>query len=220
MIHSASLIILATTKVGEKNIVLHCLTQEWGRRSFITSVSKSSAMALFQPLNILDAEVMENPKSSLWRLKGASAVHPLNGIRTSVAKNSMTLFMSEVLYRTIKDEAMEEGLFEWCRASILTLDALQADFSNFHLRWLLELAGALGFSPSKEDLAPFAGEHMKEISGLLSLSFGECMLLPLDGARRNEIAEILLQYLGYHTESRIEARSLRVLRELFGQARY
>lgn len=215
MIHSASLIILATTKVGEKNIVLHCLTQEWGRRSFITTVSKSSAMALFQPLNILDVEVMDNPKSSLWRLKAASAAHPLNGIRTSVAKNSMTLFMSEVLYRTIKDEAREEGLFEWCRASILTLDALEADYSNFHLRWLLELAGALGFSPSREDIAPFAGERLQDISKLLSLGFGECMLLPLDGARRNEIAEILLQYLGYHTESRIEARSLRVLRELF-----
>lgn len=215
MIHSASLIILATTKVGEKNIVLHCLTQEWGRRSFITTVSKSSSMALFQPLNIIDAEIVENLKSSLWRIRNASASAPLGGIRTSVAKNTMTMFMSEVLYRTIKDEAREEGLFEWCRSSILMLDALETDFSNFHIRWLLELAGALGFSPSREDIAPFAGERLQDISRMLSLSFGECMLMPLDGPRRNEIAEILLQYLGYHIESRIDVRSLRVLRELF-----
>jgi len=215
MIHSASLIILATTKVGEKNIVLHCLTQEWGRRSFITTVSKSSSMALFQPLNIIDAEIVENLKSSLWRIRNASASAPLGGIRTSVAKNTMTMFMSEVLYRTIKDEAREEGLFEWCRSSILMLDALESDFSNFHIRWLLELAGALGFSPSREDIAPFAGERLQDISRMLSLSFGECMLMPLDGPRRNEIAEILLQYLGYHIESRIDVRSLRVLRELF-----
>ena len=215
MIHSVQLIILATTKVGEKNIVLHCLTQQWGRRSFITTVSKSSGMALWQPLNILEAEVMENPRSDLWRLRSASASYPLGGIRSSVVKTSMTLFMSEVLYRTIKDEAREDGLFEWCRSSILTLDALQADFSNFHLRWLLEFAGALGFSPSPEGLAPFAGERLQDIRKLLSSSFAECMVLPLDGRRRNEIAEILLQYLGYHTESRIEARSLRVLRELF-----
>ena len=215
MIHSASLIILATTKVGEKNIVLHCLTQQWGRRSFITTVSKSSGMALWQPLNILDAEVRENPRSDLWRLGAASASYPLSGIRSSVVKTSMTLFMSEVLYRTIKDEAREDGLFEWCRSSILTLDALQTDFSNFHIRWLLEFAGALGFSPSTEGLTPFAGDRLQDIRNLLSLSFAECMLLPLDGRRRNEIAEILLKYLGYHTESRIEARSLRVLRELF-----
>jgi hypothetical protein len=41
------------------------------------------------------------------------------------------------------------------------------------------------------------------------------MLLPLNGEARNEIAELLLRYLSYHTETRIEARSLRVLRELF-----
>ena len=215
MIHSVRLIILATTKVGEKNLVLHCLTQEWGRRSFITTVSKSSGMALWQPLGILDAEVIENPKSSLWRVRGVSIVHHLGGIRGSVAKNAMTMFMSEVLYRTVKDEAREEGLFEWCLSSILTLDALEADFSNFHLRWLLEFAGALGFSPSIEDLAPFAGGRLADIRQLLTRSFGECMLLPLDGVRRSEIAEILLEYISYHTESRIEARSLRVLRELF-----
>ena len=38
---------------------------------------------------------------------------------------------------------------------------------------------------------------------------------PLSGETRSEIAEILLRYLGYHTETRIEARSIRVLRELF-----
>lgn len=215
MIHSASLIILAVTKVGEKNLVLHCLTPEWGRRSFITSVGKGKAMAMYQPLSILDAEVIENPRSSLWRLRSANAVHPLNGIRSSVSKNSMTLFMSEVLYRTIKDEAREEGLYEWLVKSILTLDALDTDFSNFHLRWLLEFAGALGFSPTAEDIAPFAGKYLRNIENLLSASFSECLLLPLSGPSRNDIAELLLQYIGHHAETRIDVRSLKVLRELF-----
>lgn len=215
MIHSASLIILAVTKVGEKNLVLHCLTPEWGRRSFITSVGKGKAMAMYQPLSILDAEVIENPRSSLWRLRSATAVHPLHGIRSSIPKNSMTLFMSEVLYRTIKDEAREEGLYEWLVKSILTLDALDTDFSNFHLRWLLEFAGALGFSPTVGDIAPFAGEHLRSIENLLSSSFSECLLLPLSGTSRNEIAELLLQYIGHHAETRIDVRSLKVLRELF-----
>lgn len=215
MIHSASLIVLASTKVGEKNLVLHCLTGQWGRRSFITSVGRGTAMAMYQPLSILDAEIVENPKSSLWRLRSATPVHPLSGIRNSIPKNTMTMFMSEVLYRTIKDEANEEGLFEWCTQSILTLDALATDYSNFHLRWLLEFAGALGFSPSVDDIAPFAGEHLRDISSLLSLSFGESLLLPLSGSSRNGIAESLIRYIGHHTESNIEVRSLRVLRDIF-----
>jgi len=215
MDHHTRLIILNTTKIGERSLVLHALSPDWGRRSFIASVPKGGGMALFQPLSVLDAEIKENPRSDLWRVHALSASHPLTGIRTSAAKNAMTLFMSEVLYRTIRDGAREEGLFEWCERSILTLDALEGDYANFHLRFLLEFAAALGFSPSLEDLMPFAGERLGELKALLRSDFGACMLIPLSGETRSEIAEILLRYLGYHTETRIEARSLRVLRELF-----
>ncbi|MBQ9451583.1 MAG: DNA repair protein RecO C-terminal domain-containing protein [Bacteroidales bacterium] len=215
MVHRTRLIILNTTKIGERSLVLHALSPDWGRRSFITSVPKGGRMALFQPLNVLDAEVVENPRSDLWRAYGLSAVHPLAGIRTSAAKNAMTLFMSEVLWRIIRDGAREEGLFEWCERSVLTLDALEGDYANYHLRFLLELAATLGFSPSLEDLAPFAETHLDDVRALLQSDFGACMLVPLNGEARSEIAEILLRYLSYHAETRIEVRSLRVLRELF-----
>ena len=215
MDHHTRLIILNTTKIGERSLVLHALSPDWGRRSFIASVPKGGGMALFQPLSVLDAEIKENPRSELWRVHALSASYPLTGIRTSAAKNAMTLFMSEVLYRTVRDGAREEGLFEWCERSILTLDALEGDYANFHLRFLLEFAAALGFSPSLEDLMPFAGERLGELKALLRSDFGACMLIPLSGETRSEIAEILLRYIGYHAETRIEARSLRVLRELF-----
>lgn len=213
MISSARLLILQTTKVGDKSLVLHTLSSRWGRRSFIVSAGKG--MAMYLPLNILDAEVIQNEKSDLWRLRGISAVHPLNGIRSSVGKNSITLFMSEVLYRIVRDGAFEEGLFEWCERSVLTLDALESDWANFHIRWLLELCGALGFSPSSEDLAPFAGKLYPKLQALLGLSFGEFMLAPMNGEERNAIARILLDYIGFHSDCKVEIRSLKVLRELF-----
>lgn len=215
MTHSTQIIILAVTKVGEKALVLHTLSEEWGRRSFIVNVSRTAGMALFLPLNILDAEAVENPKSELWRLRNISAAYPLNGIRSDIRKNTVTMFMSEVLFRTIHEGAYEDGLYQWCVKSILTLDALESSHANYHLRWLLELAAALGFSPSTENLAPFAGERLKDISALVTAGFADCMLIPFSGARRNEIAEILLEYIGHHTESHIEVRSLGVLRDLY-----
>ena len=41
------------------------------------------------------------------------------------------------------------------------------------------------------------------------------MLLPMTGAERNEVAELLLRYISHHTESAINVRSLAVLRELY-----
>lgn len=172
-------------------------------------------MSYFMPLGILDGEVCENPKSELWRLRNVTARHPLTSLRTDFRKSAISLFISEVLYRTLRDGTREDGLFEWCENAILTLDALQDDFANFHLRFLLELAGAMGFSPSREDILPFAGEHLKEMESLITLPAADTLLLPLSGQARNEIAEALLRYLGYHAECTINVRSLPVLREIF-----
>ena len=48
------------------------------------------------------------------------------------------------------------------------------------------------------------------------MSYEESLLLPLSGEMRNEIAGMLLDYLGFHLEMNLNIRSLRVLRELFG----
>ena len=215
MKHSTELIVLNVTKIKDSAVVVHCLSREFGRRSFVVNVGKGRAMAMFQPLNILEAEVLENPKSDLWRATSIVAQYPLSGIRQNLHKNTMTLFMSEVLYRTIHEGAYEEGLYDWCVRSVLTLDALESDFSNYHLRFLLELAVAMGFAPTMQDLAPFAGSRYNELSALMESTFSESMLIPLSGPVRNELADDLLRYLSHHTESNINIQSLKVLRELY-----
>ena len=212
----AELIILNHTKFGENSIVLHTLSSEYGRRGFLVKVSPRTAMALFLPLNILEAEVTENPKSSLWFARNFVSVNPLNGIRSNIHKNTMTLFMSEVLYRVVKDQTNEDGLADWLKGQIMTLDALQSDFASFHLLFLLNLCAALGFDPDLAGLAPFADKKLIHIEALLKSPFAEALLLPLSGADRNAIAESILKYIEYHTESAVNVRSLAVLREIYG----
>lgn len=208
-------IVLTTTKVGENALVVHTLSREWGRRGFLVRSAKKTGTTLFLPLNILEADVVENSKSELWTLKNITLKDALEGIRGNLKKNTMTLFLSEVLFRTVRDGANEDGLYEWCVGSILTLNALEADFANFPVRFLLELAGALGFRPTFDDIAPFAGEHLNQMKALTTADFSESLLLPLSGAVRNALCEELLQYLSYHTEANIQVKSLAVLRELY-----
>ena len=216
MVKDTELIVLHTTRYGENSLVVHTLSKEYGRRSFIIKgVGKKSVMSLFLPLNILEATVVESLKSSLYTMRTPVAKHPLLGIRNSLYKNSMTMFMSEVLYRVIKDGTNEHGLFEWCEKNILLLDAIKDDFSNFHLRFLLELAMVLGFSPSSQDLLPFVGEHYPVVEKFMTTSFVESMMIPLSGQVRNEIAEEILRYIEFHSESAVNVNSLKVLRELF-----
>jgi len=212
---NTQLIVLSLTKFKDNAIVLHCLSKEHGRRSFIVNVGKGGSMAMFLPLSILEADIIENPKSQLARAKNISALYPLYSLRDNMYKNAIAMFLSEVLFRSIRDGFYEPGLFDWCQGCILTLDSLDRDFSNYHLRFLLEYAQALGFAPSLESLMPFAGETLPQVKALLESSFSETMLLPLNGEQRNRIADVLLKYIGYHSECSLNVQSLKVLREIF-----
>jgi DNA repair protein RecO (recombination protein O) len=172
-------------------------------------------MSLFLPLNILEADIVESSKSNLYVARNVVMRCPLLGIRNDVYKNSMTMFMSEVLYRVVKDGTHEDGLFDWCEKVILLLDAIKTDFSNYHIRFLLELAVALGFSPKSRDLEPFVGDHYPILEKFMQCPLAESMLIPLNGTIRNEIAEEILRYIEFHTESTLNVNSLKVLRELF-----
>lgn len=213
---NTGLIVLHFTKFGDSSAVIHTLSKEYGRRSFLVrGVGKRALTTLFQPLNILEADIIETGKSKLYTATSISSLYPLSGIRNNIYKNTMTLFMSEVLYRALKDGTSEDGLYEWCEKNILLLDAVPSDFSNFHIRFLLELFVVLGFSPEQEDMRPFAGEHEDIVSRFMKLPFAESMLIPLSGQVRSEIAEEILRYLEYHLDTSLNINSLKVLRELF-----
>ena len=160
--------------------------------------------------------MVENLKSELWSLRGIHSRDSLEGIRGNIHKNTMTMFLSEVLFRTLHDGAVEDGLYEWCVGGILALNALESDFSNFHVRFLLEFAGALGFRPTYADIVPFTQEYPAEMRQMLQSSFSEAMLVPLSGPVRNSLCESVLRYLEYHTDQSIRVKSLAVLRELYG----
>ena len=210
---AAELIILGYTRFGENRLVLHTLSREGGRRSFLTRVGKGTGMALFLPLNIVEATVADNPKSTLGNASGFSTRFPLSSIRGNLYKNTITLFMSEVLLRTLKEGTVEDGLYDWCVRCILTLEELETSFANFPVRFLLEFCEAMGFKPSLEDVAPFIDGPLPAMGRLLEADFVEAMSVPLSGADRNALSESLIRYLEFHTESAIRIQSLKVLRE-------
>lgn len=208
-------IILNYTKIRDNSIVVHTLSRTYGRKSFLVRTGAKAKMAFYLPLNILELSVTENPKSDLWYARPVAAKYSLLGIRNNVFKNAISLFMAEVIYRTVKDGAAEDGLYEWCEHQILTLDALQSDFSNFHIYFLLEFCIALGFRPEVADLLPFTDENQAVVAQFMRSDLASAMLIPLTGRVRGDIASSIIRYLEFHTESAINIRSLQVLHELF-----
>ena len=209
-------IILGSTKLKENALVLHTISAEWGRRGCVVNVSRKTSGALSQILSSIDGEVVPNPRSELYRLRGVGTAYPLTSLRTDMRKSAITMFLGEVLYRTLTEGMVDSALFEWCKACVLTLEELRGDFSNFHLWFLKELASQLGFKADRDTLTPFASERLDVLCGIAGSDFASCMMIPLNGAVRSELASILIRYLSFHCDRQIDIRSLSVLQALEG----
>ena len=215
MIFADQLIVLNATKTGEQALVLHCLSRCLGRRSFIVTAGAKTPRALFQPLSLLSVEVIENPRSDLWRLRSLASLAPLTGLRGNPVKNAVSLFMSEVLYRVMRSGTGDAAFFDWCALQIRLFDSLEEHYASFHLCFLAGLCRELGFAPGLESLAPFAGTQLKTLAAFCDLPVAEALLLSLKGEDRSAMAAVFLQYLSYHAECSVEVKSLAVLREIF-----
>ena len=177
---NSEFILLHTTRFGEKSMVLHTLSKEYGRKGFfVKNISRRSVTSMFFPLGILEADIMETSRSGLFTARNPALSYPLSGIRNDLRKSAISIFISEVLYRVVKEGLTDRPLYDMCEKNILLLDAMEEDFSNFHLYFLLEFIMALGFSPEPHDLAPFMGERMSLVSDFIGKPFSEAMLVPL-----------------------------------------
>lgn len=216
MIVTAYLIVLHTTKYGDSSIILHTLSREYGRRSFILKGvgGRKTSLSLVQPLSIVEAEIIVSRHSQLYQIKKLVAKYQLTGIRTDIYKNAITMFLSEVLFKTVREGCYEDGLYEAVERNILLLDSVHSEFSNFHIHFLLELVIRLGFNPQGEDIQIMAQEYYPVISKFMNSDFAEAMLIPLSGENRKNIAETILRYIEYHIDYQLNINSLNVLHEL------
>lgn len=213
--NSTEFILLHTTRYGDSSIILHTLSKEYGRKGFfVKNISRRCVSSVFFPLAILEADIDDHVRSRMPNVRNVSLRYALNGIRNNLKKGAISVFVSEVLFRVVKEGMQDSAMYDMCERNILLLDAMESDFSNFHLYFLMEFIIALGFSPAPEDLEPFMGEHLSLMSDFISLPFSEAMLVPMSGGIRSELAERLLKYIEFHIESPVNVNSLKVLKEL------
>ena len=172
---------------------------------------------------VFQSSVLDSALSVYDNLESRAALYGITGkeFRQRLSELAKILDFESLLKRTTgKLSGGQRRRIDIARAlfhnpKILILDDMGAGFNNFHIRFLMELCIILGFSPDSHGLAPFAGDRMETMDRFLKASFEEAMMIPLTGAVRNEIAEDLLRYIEFHSESSVNVKSLQVLRELF-----
>ncbi len=151
MTHKTKAIVLRTVKYGETSLVVTVFTELFGVQTYmvngVRSSKKSSAKAnYFLPGAILDLVVYHHEQKNMQRIREFGWAVLYQHVLSDVIKNSIALYIVELLYKSLKQPEQNEALFYFCEDVLLYLDkADRLVTANMPLYFALHLSHFLGF---------------------------------------------------------------------------
>lgn len=221
MLHKTQGVVFRFTKYGESSIIVNIFTEMLGLQSYIVNGVRSrtgkNRIALFQPLTLLELVVYHRENANINRIKEVKCLYPYQTIHFDIRKSTVALFINEIINKTIKDESHAAEMCGFMIRSFVTLDQMENQVENFHLRFLLKLSRHLGFGAYNVNEvlgARMIDKPTEEI--LIQLIESEYTEpLSISNAQRREILDVLLRFYGDHMALG-EIRSVQVLRDVIG----
>jgi len=151
MLYKTGGIVFKYIRFKETSIITTIFTEQFGVQSYIVNNVRAKksrfSISLFQPLTILDMVVYHKENASLNRFVEINCSDQYCDIQTNIKKSGIALFLSEVMYKSIRHESHPLELFQFLKNSLLSLDVMNIHYENFHLQFLLKLTQYLGFYP-------------------------------------------------------------------------
>lgn len=232
-------IVLHSIKHTDSSSIITIYTRQFGRVSYMVhgaNKKKSIVRAAFlQPLSLVEIDVFHVPGKDIQRIKDMRMEYQFNSIPFDPVKNSLALFISELLFRALRQTEPDDSLFLFLENSIQQLDCCEIGVANFHLVFLLKLSRYLGFEPNsdEEDIVYFDmlnGLFQKnkplhvhfllpdvtaDFSNILQADYANMGNLAFSRARRVKLLESMIEYYRLHIPDFHGLHSLAVLQSLF-----
>jgi DNA repair protein RecO (recombination protein O) len=239
MHNKTSAIVLNAKKYSDKAIIVNVYSMHFGRTSYLVygmNNKKSNFRPAFsQALTLVDIDVVHAPKKDIQSIKDIRISHPFTGIPFHPIRNSLALFVSEIIYRTLQHSEPDEHLYQFLEDSIKELDTCSKGLANFHLVFLLKLSRYLGFEPNNDDISeryfdlmngvftekqPLHQHFLNEEQSTLFLKIVKCNYQNMDSIHmtreiRSKMLENIIEFYKLHISDFKGLNSLSVLQELF-----
>ena len=236
MVITSKAIVLSAIKYSDYDLIVKCYTEQGIRSYLIKRIYKQKkgkiTPAFFLPLTQLEITANYNLNRTLYFINEAKINHAYYSISSNIVKQSIAIFLSEVLSNALREEEENEKLFSYIETALIWLDTHEK-ISNFHLLFLMNLTKFLGFYPEKnQDLLYFdleegkftnktnsnnyiTGEKLRSFKLLLGTNFDVLNELNFNKLIRQDLLEILIQYFELHLPGFRKPKSLEVLKTVF-----
>lgn len=231
-------IVLSALKYSDTSLIVRCFTEQEGLKSYIIKgVLKAKKggikVAYFQPLTQLTLVANHNNKSTLHTLKEVQILNPYKNIYRDIVKQSVVLFLSEVLSSSIQEEEKNASFYNYLETAFSWLD-MHDNVANFHLLFLLNLTKYLGFYPdvSKKESISFnlldgsfsesnanknviTGNEFYQFKKLLGINFDAIEKVSFSKNERQLVLQIIIKYFELHLDGFRKPKSLQILETVF-----
>lgn len=175
MTHKTKGIVLRTIRYGETSLVVTIFTELFGVQTYmangVRNAKKSFAKAnQFQPGAILDMIVYHNDQKSMQRIKEFNWDYLYQHVLSDVIKNSIALYIVELLQKCLKQPEPNAPLFYFCEDILMQLDnADKTVTANFALYFSLQLPHFFGFR---------INDNYDDYQNILDLEEGNFVIIP------------------------------------------
>jgi len=219
MVITSKAIVLNSIKYADYDLIVKCYTEIGIKSYMIKRIFKQKkgklTSAFFQPLTQLEITAAYNPNKTLHFIKEAKISVPYTTIPNNVVKQTILVFLSEVLSGALREEEANPQLFSYLETAFIWLDT-HSETSNFHLLFLMNLTKFLGFYPEKRNNSLYfdledgkfidkiiskqyiSGENLIYFKQLLGTNFDVLNELKFNKKIRQYLLEILIQYFELH----------------------
>lgn len=188
-------VILSLRPYSDRAHIVHTYTRACGRMNYMVyGLGKKKSSGLYAPLSVVEMEVSASGRA-MESVKEAHLAYIPQRLATDMRRQTVALFIAEVLYRTLRHPMADEGLFDLIAATVRLLDSTEQP-ENVHLAFLVRLAEQLGFAISWEEHPELVG-------------------LPEGRKGRQEQLRGLCKYFAQHIDGWQDPLSMDVLTEVF-----
>lgn len=237
MTTSTKAIVISSIKYSDTSLIVRCYTEADGIKSYLLKGILKSRKgklkpAYFQPLMQLRIVANHNSKGSLNTLKEVEILHFYEEMHTEIRKQSIAMFLAEVLNDSLKEEEANSHLFQYLETSFLWLDS-HHDIANFHLIFLLNLTKFLGFYPELEyknatyfnleegtfteyfSQTCISGNELDQFRKILGMNFDRISAIKFNSEERQAVLSVLIRYFELHLSGFRKPKSLTILKTVF-----
>jgi DNA repair protein RecO (recombination protein O) len=239
MILSTKGIVLHCLDYSETSIIARIYTEQLGLQTYIVKgVRKKGARIkrnLFAPLSMIQLVANHKEGEGMRVLRDATCEFQLNGIATDMAKTAVSIYISELLLRSVTAQMTDPHLYGFIEDAILNLDGATGSIAGFPLAFTIGLTQFLGFDPHNNysattpyfdmeggNFCPHPPDHPYYLSPPLTGSLSEVLTalnagvisVKTDYATRSELLLKMLEYFRIHIPAFKEIKSIRVLSDV------